>query len=59
MAQRTLHVVTPANAAALIAAGLLSVVIFPALSLVLLRRGGTLGGSRPTGDDRLVAAPGA
>src|SRR5205814_10101471 len=33
-----LHVVTPANAAALIAAGLLSVVIFPALSLVLLRR---------------------
>jgi Kef-type K+ transport system membrane component KefB len=34
-----LHVVTPANAAALIAAGLLSVVIFPALALVLLRRG--------------------
>jgi len=34
-----LHVVSPANAAALIAAGLLSVVIFPALSLVLLRRG--------------------
>ena len=34
-----LHVVTPANAAALIAAGLLSVVIFPAASLVLLRRG--------------------
>ncbi|MGZ4270455.1 MAG: cation:proton antiporter [Solirubrobacteraceae bacterium] len=33
-----LHVVTPANAAALIAAGLLSVVIFPALSLALLRR---------------------
>jgi Kef-type K+ transport system membrane component KefB len=33
-----LEVVTPANAAALIAAGLLSVVIFPALSLVLLRR---------------------
>ena len=33
-----LDVVTPANAAALIAAGLLSVVIFPALSLVLLRR---------------------
>jgi Kef-type K+ transport system membrane component KefB len=37
----TLHVVTPANAAALIAAGLLSVVIFPAVSLVLLRRGRT------------------
>jgi Kef-type K+ transport system membrane component KefB len=35
----SLHVVTPANAAALIAAGLLSVVLFPALSLVLLRRG--------------------
>ena len=34
----TLHVVTPANAAALVAAGLLSVVIFPALSLVLLKR---------------------
>jgi Kef-type K+ transport system membrane component KefB len=34
-----LRVVTPANAAALIAAGLMSVVIFPALSLVLLRRG--------------------
>jgi Kef-type K+ transport system membrane component KefB len=34
-----LHVVSPANAAALIAAGLLSVVIFPAASLVLLRRG--------------------
>jgi Kef-type K+ transport system membrane component KefB len=33
-----LHVVTPANAAALIAAGLLSVVLFPAASLVLLRR---------------------
>jgi Kef-type K+ transport system membrane component KefB len=33
-----LEVVTPANAAALIAAGLLSVVIFPALSLLLLRR---------------------
>jgi Kef-type K+ transport system membrane component KefB len=34
-----LHVVSPANAAALISAGLLSVVIFPAVSLVLLRRG--------------------
>jgi Kef-type K+ transport system membrane component KefB len=34
-----LHVVSPANAAALIAAGLLSVVIFPAASLALLRRG--------------------
>jgi Kef-type K+ transport system membrane component KefB len=33
-----LDVVSPANAAALIAAGLLSVVIFPAISLVLLRR---------------------
>jgi Kef-type K+ transport system membrane component KefB len=33
-----LDVVTPANAAALIAAGLLSVVFFPAASLVLLRR---------------------
>jgi Kef-type K+ transport system membrane component KefB len=34
----TLHVVSAANAAALIAAGLLSVVIFPALALVLLKR---------------------
>jgi Kef-type K+ transport system membrane component KefB len=33
-----LHVITAANAAALIAAGLLSVVFFPALALVLLRR---------------------
>lgn len=33
-----LHVVTPANSAALIAAGLLSVVIFPAASLALLKR---------------------
>jgi Kef-type K+ transport system membrane component KefB len=33
-----LDVVSPANAAALIAAGLLSVVLFPAASLVLLRR---------------------
>jgi len=35
----SLDVVTPANAAALVAAGLLSVVFFPAASLVLLRRG--------------------
>jgi Kef-type K+ transport system membrane component KefB len=40
-----LHVVSPANAAALIAAGLLSVVIFPAASLALLRRGQRLGQS--------------
>ncbi len=33
-----LDVVTPANAAALVAAGLLSVVLFPVASLVLLRR---------------------
>jgi Kef-type K+ transport system membrane component KefB len=33
-----LDVVSPANAAALIAAGLLSVVVFPAVSLALLRR---------------------
>jgi hypothetical protein len=54
-----LDVVTPANAAALIAAGLLSVVIFPAVSLVLLRRGATVGVKHPVGDDRAVAAPGA
>jgi Kef-type K+ transport system membrane component KefB len=36
-----LDVVSPANAAALIAAGLLSVIIFPAMSLALLRRAPT------------------
>ena len=54
-----LHVVTPADAAALIAAGLLSVVIFPAVSLVLLRRDGAAGAGQPVGDDHVVAAPGA
>jgi hypothetical protein len=34
-------------------------VIFPAVSLVLLRRGGTDGAGQPVGDDRIVAAPGA
>jgi Kef-type K+ transport system membrane component KefB len=43
-----LNVVSPANAAALIAAGLLSVVIFPAASLALLRRGQRLGQSAST-----------
>jgi hypothetical protein len=32
-----LHVISPANAAALVAAGLLSVIIFPSISLRLLR----------------------
>ena len=32
-----LHAISPANAAALIAAGLLSVIIFPIISLQLLR----------------------
>jgi Kef-type K+ transport system membrane component KefB len=54
-----LDVVTPANAAALIAAGLLSVVIFPALALVLLRRSPGAGAGHPVGDDLSVAAPGA
>ena len=54
-----LDVVTPANAAALIAAGLLSVVIFPAASLVLLRRSASPGARQPVGDDLSVAAPGA
>ena len=54
-----LDVVTPANAAALIAAGLLSVVIFPAASLVLLRRSASPGTRQPVGDDLSVAAPGA
>jgi Kef-type K+ transport system membrane component KefB len=43
----SLDVVSPANAAALIAAGLLSVVLFPAASLVLLRRDGPAVGARP------------
>ncbi len=47
-----LGVVTAANAAALIAAGLLSVVIFPAVSLVLLRRG-----YRPPARTAASAAP--
>ncbi|MGZ4280032.1 MAG: hypothetical protein ACXVFN_18940 [Solirubrobacteraceae bacterium] len=54
-----LKVVTPANAAALVAAGLLSVVILPAVSLVLLRRGSTGGAGQAVGDDRVVAAPSA
>jgi hypothetical protein len=54
-----LDIVTPANAAALIAAGLLSVVIFPALSLVLLRRLSGAGAGHPLGGDLSVAAPGA
>jgi hypothetical protein len=33
-----LDLITPGNAAAMIAAGLLSVLIFPALSLALLKR---------------------
>ncbi len=33
-----LHVVTPGNAAALVAAGLLSVVLFPAIAVSMLRR---------------------
>jgi Kef-type K+ transport system membrane component KefB len=49
-----LHVVTPANAAALIAAGLLSVVIFPAVSLALLRRG-SVGDAPRTGEPLGVA----
>jgi hypothetical protein len=36
-----LHLITPVNGAALISAGLLSVVIFPLVALGLLRREGT------------------
>jgi Kef-type K+ transport system membrane component KefB len=43
--------VSAANAAALIAAGLLSVVLFPSLALTLLRRDPATGGS--TGDGRM------
>jgi Kef-type K+ transport system membrane component KefB len=43
----SLDVVSPANAAALIAAGLLSVVLFPAASLVLLKRDGPAMSARP------------
>jgi Kef-type K+ transport system membrane component KefB len=51
-----LAVVTPANAAALVAAGLLSVVLFPAASLALLRRDA---GPAPTARTGAVATPGA
>jgi Kef-type K+ transport system membrane component KefB len=51
-----LDVVTTANAAALVAAGLLSVVLFPAASLALLRRERP---AEPSARPRAVAAPGA
>src|SRR4029077_15365396 len=41
-----LHAISPANAAALVAAGLLSVVIFPAMALPLLRRTASPHGAR-------------
>jgi Kef-type K+ transport system membrane component KefB len=50
-----LGVITPANAAALIAAGLLSVVLFPAAALVLLRR--TAQSGRATPQPGPVAVP--
>jgi Kef-type K+ transport system membrane component KefB len=52
-----LDVVTPANAAALIAAGLLSVVIFPAVSLALLRRGPMIAAGHPGGAAPTAGAP--
>jgi hypothetical protein len=41
-----LHAILPANGAALVAAGLLSVVIFPAMALPLLRRTASSDGDR-------------
>jgi Kef-type K+ transport system membrane component KefB len=46
-----LGVVTRASAAGLVAAGLLSVIVFPALGLTLLRRERRDGGSRPSANE--------
>jgi Kef-type K+ transport system membrane component KefB len=55
-----LDIISAANAAALIAAGLLSVVLFPALSLTLLRREGQApAGERPAMVEGYVAGVGA
>src|SRR5919108_2707172 len=54
-----LDIITAANAAALIAAGLLSVVLFPALALTLLRREGKAVEERPRMMEGYVAGVGS
>ena len=45
----------PANAAALVGAGVLSVLVYPLIAIALARRGGTI----PAGPDAAAAGPGA
>jgi Kef-type K+ transport system membrane component KefB len=47
-------VMLPANAAALVGAGVLSVLVFPLIAIAVARRGGTV----PAGPDAAVAGPG-
>jgi Kef-type K+ transport system membrane component KefB len=48
-------VMIPANAAALVGAGVLSVLVYPLIAIALARRGGTI----PAGPDTAAAGPGA
>ena len=48
-------VMIPANAAALVGAGVLSVLVYPLIAFALARRGGTI----PAGPDAAAAGPGA
>jgi Kef-type K+ transport system membrane component KefB len=48
-------VMIPANAAALVGAGVLSVLVYPLIAIALARRGGTM----PAGPDAAAAGPGA
>ena len=48
-------VMIPANAAALVGAGVLSVLVYPAIAVALARRGRTV----PAGPDAAAAGPGA
>jgi Kef-type K+ transport system membrane component KefB len=48
-------VMIPANAAALVGAGVLSVLVYPLIAIALARRGGTI----PAGPDAAAAGPGA
>jgi hypothetical protein len=47
-------VMIPANAAALVGAGVLSVLVYPLIAIALARRGGTI----PAGPDAAAAGPG-
>jgi hypothetical protein len=52
-----LDLLSQAEGAALIAAGLLSVMIFPATGLVLLKRAGMAPGEKPPVDPRVAEEP--